>query len=236
MKLNFSDERILAVVAHPDDAEILCAGTLARAQADGATIGICVFCQGDKGQPDPSIENLGDQRREEMYQAANILGAELYFGEIPDGTLADCPDSRQILLEHYRHFRPTLILSHSESDYHADHRAASAIAEAASWFSASRGHASRHKPLPEPPALWWMDTARTIDFQPEFYVDISNFIDTKHRMLACHHSQIQRGKNKDFAPLEEIMRSQYTIRGNQAGVLAAEGFRAHRAWKRARAW
>ena len=41
MRLNFSDERVLAVVAHPDDAELLCAGTLARARADGAQVGIC---------------------------------------------------------------------------------------------------------------------------------------------------------------------------------------------------
>ena len=49
MKLDFAEERVLAVVAHPDDAELLCAGTLARARACGATIGICAMCQGDKG-------------------------------------------------------------------------------------------------------------------------------------------------------------------------------------------
>src|SRR4051812_42329110 len=49
MKLTFSDERVLAVMAHPDDAELLCAGTLARARAEGAAVGVCVMCQGDKG-------------------------------------------------------------------------------------------------------------------------------------------------------------------------------------------
>src|SRR6476646_5695065 len=52
MKLDFTDERVLAVVAHPDDAELLCAGTLARAKADGAAIAICILCRGDKGLPD----------------------------------------------------------------------------------------------------------------------------------------------------------------------------------------
>ena len=51
MKLSFKGERVLAVVAHPDDAELLAAGTLARAHRDGAAIGVCVLCQGDKGQP-----------------------------------------------------------------------------------------------------------------------------------------------------------------------------------------
>ena len=49
MKLSFAGERLLAVMAHPDDAELLCAGTLARARADGAPIGIYVLCDGSKG-------------------------------------------------------------------------------------------------------------------------------------------------------------------------------------------
>ena len=73
MKLDFSDERVLAVVAHPDDAEILCAGTLARAQDDGASIGIAVLCRGDRGQPEEPIPELGDVRQEEM-TVAEVLG------------------------------------------------------------------------------------------------------------------------------------------------------------------
>ena len=95
MKLDFSDERLLAVVAHPDDAEYLCAGTLARAKADGAEIGICVLCQGDRGQPAPPIENLAEVRREEMAAAAEVLGAALLRGEFSDGHLADDPDHRK---------------------------------------------------------------------------------------------------------------------------------------------
>ena len=71
MRLDFSNEHVLTVVAHPDDAEYLCAGTLARAKADGAAIGVCVLCQGDKGQPTTPIPNLADVRRAEM--AANYF-------------------------------------------------------------------------------------------------------------------------------------------------------------------
>jgi len=236
MKLDFTNERLLAVVAHPDDAEILCAGTLARAKEDRAAVAICVLCRGDKGQPDPPVDNLGEVRHREMKESAKILGAELLFGEFPDATLTDCPESRQTLLELYRQFRPTLVLAHSAKDYHADHRAASALAEAASWFCASKGHSSASAPLDSPPALWWMDTVRMTEFQPEFYVDVSDHVDIKHRMLACHHSQIQRGTDGDFSPLDDLMKEQYTTRGAQAGVVAAEGFCVHRVWKRARAW
>jgi LmbE family N-acetylglucosaminyl deacetylase len=236
MRLDFSGERVLAVVAHPDDAELLCAGTLARARADGAAIGICVLCQGDKGQPTPPLPELADVRRAEMTAAAALLGADLLPGEFPDGTLADGVEERRRLTELCRRFRPTLVLAHHAGDYHPDHRAAGALAEAVSWFCASAGHIGSLPPLPQPPALWWLDTVNMAGFEPEFFVDVSTFVDLKRRMLACHRSQLQRGQDQDFAPLEELMLRQCHTRGAQAGVAAAEAFRAHSAWKRARAW
>src|SRR5688500_17190120 len=124
MKLNFSGDRVLAVVAHPDDAELLCAGTLARARDDGAAIAVCVMCRGDKGQPPRPIPNLPGVRRKEVAAAARLLRADLFFGDFADGTLADGTPQRQKLIEIYRQFRPTLVVAHSVEDYHPDHRAA----------------------------------------------------------------------------------------------------------------
>jgi LmbE family N-acetylglucosaminyl deacetylase len=236
MHIHFRDDRVLAVVAHPDDAENLCAGTLARAKSDGATVGIFVLCQGDKGQPSPPLADLAAVRRQEMAAAAGLLGAELFFGEAADGELADAPPARRAVLEVYRAFRPTLVLAHAGEDYHADHRAASALAEAASWFSASAGHAAPLPPLARQPALWWMDTVTMAGFAPGLYIDVTPHVELKRRMLACHRSQIQRGAEGDFWPLEEQMLRQCRARGAQAGVEAAEAFRPHLVWKRARAW
>src|SRR5437899_6121416 len=94
MKLSFKGERVLAVVAHPDDAELLCAGTLARAKRDGAAIAVCVMCRGDKGQSSEAVANLAGKRRKEMIASAEILGAQLLLGEESDGTLADSPAQR----------------------------------------------------------------------------------------------------------------------------------------------
>jgi len=236
MKLDFHKERVLAVVAHPDDAELLCAGTLARAKEDGAAIGICVLCRGDKGQPDPPLENLADVRRQEMTAAADLLGAELLLGEFSDGELADSPEARLKLTELYREFQPTLVLAHWREDYHADHRAASALAEAVSWFSASAGWKTASPPLQEPPVVWWMDTVEMIGFQPHFFVNVSRFVELKQQMLACHTSQLRRGSESDFSPLDELLERQCRNRGAQSGVTAAEAFRTHSAWKRQRAW
>ncbi len=236
MRLDFSGERVLAVVAHPDDAEYLCAGTLARAKRDGAEIGICVLCKGDRGQPAEPIANLAAVRRREMAAAAKLLDAVLVRGEFGDGQLIDGPSQRKKLIELYRRFRPTLVLAHWKEDYHSDHRAAGALAEAVSWFCASAGHQTRAAALDCQPALWWMDTMNMTGFEPGFFVDVSDQIDLKRRMLACHKSQRRRSSDGDFAPLEEQMIRQARARGVQAGVVAAEAFRVHLAWKRTRAW
>ncbi len=236
MRLDFAGERVLAVVAHPDDAEYLCAGTLARAQADGDAIAVCVLCQGDKGQPATPVPNLAAVRRKEMAAAARLLGAALFRGEVPDGQLVDDPAHRKIVVEIYRRFEPTLVLAHAAEDYHADHRAAGAVAEAASWFAASGGHKTRSPALRTQPALWWMDTMNMAAFEPGFFVDVTAHVEVKRQMLACHRSQLLRATAGDFSPLEEAMLRQCQARGAQAGVAAAEAFRAHVAWKRARAW
>ena len=236
MILSFKSERVLAVVAHPDDAELLCAGTLARAKEEGAAVAVCVLCKGDKGQPSKLIRDLAAVRRKEMREAMYVLGAQLFLGEFPDGTLADEPPLRAKLVEIYRKFAPTLVIAHFAGDYHPDHRAASALAEAASWFCASRGHVTKTQPLPAPPALWWMDTITMSGFEPEIYIDISRSLPVKQRMLASHRSQMARGKDADFSCLGDLMRLQALARGAQAGVTAAEAFRIHRAFKRARAF
>ena len=236
MRITFENERVLAVVAHPDDAELLCAGTLARAKVDGAAIGICVLCQGDKGQPDPPVENLAEVRGAEMAAAARLLGAELIEGRFPDGELFDGPEPRKVVVELFRCFRPTLVLAHSAKDYHPDHRAASQLAEAASWFCASAGHKTVSRPIDRPPAVWWMDTIDMASFLPDLYIDIGDFVETKRQMLRCHKSQLARGDATDFSPLETLMLGRCEARGAQADARAAEAFCTRAPWKRRRAW
>jgi N-acetylglucosamine malate deacetylase 1 len=254
MRLDFTGERVLAVMAHPDDAELLCAGTLARARAGGAeAIGVCVMCDGGKGvssaaaaaasspassasSTSSSSTTLAGTRRSEASESAKLLGAELLWFGAPDGELFDDVSHRQRLVEIYRAFRPTLVITHSDADYHPDHRAASALAEAASWFAASQGHVTPSSALPAPPAVWFADTVEMSGFLPTFYVDVTAHVELKRRLLACHRSQLARGADGEFAPLEELMLRQCRARGAQSGAGAAEAFRQHLAFKRCRAW
>src|SRR4051812_27064983 len=106
MQLSFRSERVMTVIAHPDDAELLCAGTLARAKLDGAAVAICVLCQGDKGLPGGSAKNAVSTRRNEMLASAKLLGAELFTAHSPDGSLADDFVTRRLLMENLRQFKP----------------------------------------------------------------------------------------------------------------------------------
>jgi N-acetylglucosamine malate deacetylase 1 len=234
MKLSFSNDRLLAVMAHPDDAELLCAGTLARAKGDGAAIGIVVMCGGEKGfgssaTPQADIARV---RQEEASAAAEVLGAQLFWVGARDGELFDSYEMRLKMVEIFRRFRPTLAIVHAMEDYHTDHRAASQIAEAASWFAASRGHVTASPALEVPPAVWFADTINMSGFQPQIYVEIAGQVAIKERMLSMHRSQLQRSGDRDFAPLAELMIRQCETRGAQAGVAAAEAFRPHNAFKR----
>ena len=183
MQLSFAGERLLAVVAHPDDADYYGAGTLARAKADGAAIGILVLCQGDKGQPGTPIPNLAALRRKEASAAGKLLGAELFFGKVPDGHLADTLPLRRIAVEVYRRrFEPTLILAHDAADYHADHRAAAALAEAASWFCTSVGHKTRRAALKAPARL-------VVDGHDEY--------DRLRAGIVCRHQRLRGAEAAD---------------------------------------
>jgi len=225
-------------MAHPDDAELVCGGTLARAKAEGAAVAICTMCKGDKGagSREKGGEALSLRRREEAGQAAKIVGAELFWFACPDGELYDNYENRRKLMEIYRQYKPTLLIGHNNKDYHPDHRAAYALTEAASWFCASRGHITDTAPLPAPPVLWLADSINMAQFDPDFYIDITGFMDVKRSMLACHKTQLVRGKDGDFTPLLEMMTRQVHTRGSQANVEEAEAFCAHHALKRALAF
>jgi N-acetylglucosamine malate deacetylase 1 len=233
MKLSFADERVLAVMAHPDDAEMLCAGALARAKADEAAIGIVVMCRGDKGVGSTSsAETLGRVRYDEAAAASDVIGATLFWFGAGDGDLFDTLENRRKLTEIYRTFRPTLVIAHAAEDYHPDHRSASTLAETATWFAASRGQVTNSSSLELPPKLWFADTLNMHGFAPDFFLNVGDQLEIKRRMLACHRSQLERGNDGDFAPLQELMLRQAAARGAQAGVAAAEAFRWHHAFKR----
>jgi LmbE family N-acetylglucosaminyl deacetylase len=229
-----ASDRVLVVVAHPDDMDFACGGTIAGWTAAGLTVAYCVITDGDAGGRDPLVppEQVGATRREEQRKAAAVLGvSELEFLGRPDGRLvADYPLRRDIARV-IRRFRPGRVVIPSpvrdlRSLYlgHPDHVAAGDAAMSAAYPDA--GTAAAHPELLTQEGLAPHDVAEIWVMSPndraEHYVDITDTFDRKLAALAAHTSQTAH-----VAGLPERMREWAQDQGRAAGLpegRLAEGF------------
>jgi LmbE family N-acetylglucosaminyl deacetylase len=222
--------RILALGAHPDDLELLCAGTLARYLLAGCAVELAVACQGDKGG---LSSTLAQCRRSEAEQAASLLGVPIHFLDIPDATLRETRRTREAIVRLIRTVRPELLLTHGPNDYHADHVRLSKLAAHGAWYAASEGHRVGIRHLEKSPALVYMDNIAAMRFEPTHLVDITDTFELKRRMLDCHQSQHRR-TDGGAAPLGDLAETLARLRGLQCGVTYAEAFQAPLLWGRRR--
>jgi LmbE family N-acetylglucosaminyl deacetylase len=219
---------VLAVYAHPDDAEVAAGGTIARWAAAGAAVHVCVCADGDKGSLDPASDPaaLARRRREETAAAGRILGvAAHHWLGYADGEIEDGPELRGRLVELVRRVRPAAVLAPDPTAVffggayvnHRDHRqtgwaAIDATAPAASnpHYFPGRGEAHRVD------TLYLSGT-----LEPDAWVDVSATIETKAAAIACHASQL--GDNGEW--LRSAVRRRAEEAGRDASVPLAEGFR-----------
>ncbi|MBX6312853.1 MAG: PIG-L family deacetylase, partial [Isosphaeraceae bacterium] len=149
--------RVLALGAHPDDIELLCAGTLARYLAAGTEVHLAIACLGNRGGRDGPDAELARVRCKESQRAAETLGAPVTFLGIGDAEVRDTPEIRRSFLDLFRSIRPELVLTHGPTDYHDDHVQVGALAAKCAWYAASSGHRTEQPPLEHPPALVYLD-------------------------------------------------------------------------------
>lgn len=232
-----ADNVVLSVLAHPDDAEFLCAGALIRLTREhGWQVHIATMTPGDCGSAEHSAEEISRIRRAEGASAAAVIGATYHCLEERD--LRVCYNERALekVARLYRQVRPRIVLTHSPADYMLDHEMTSTLGRAAAFaaavpnFMCDRGHAP---PLDHIPHLYYCDAAEGKDplgrdVTPSFCIDISTVIGPKAEMLTCHASQrnwLLRQHGMD--QYVETMREWSGRRGGERGVKFAEGFRQH---------
>lgn len=224
--------RVLAFGAHPDDIEILCAGTLARYARAAHEVVICVATDGAAGHMNIAPEELIGIREGEARAAANLLGAELLWLGFPDEFIFDDKHTRLSFIKAIREVRPDVILTHDPEDYHHDHRTVSRLVLTTS-FMASLPNVQTDQPAhPVVPPIYYMDTLAGHSFQPTHYVDITNTLGMKKEMLACHESQLTWLRDHDDTDMLAFVEVVAKARGYQAGVAYAEGFRLEKSWSR----
>ncbi|HET7676517.1 MAG TPA: PIG-L deacetylase family protein [Candidatus Limnocylindrales bacterium] len=224
-------ERILVIVAHPDDADFGPAATVA-AWVDGGSVARLVCCtSGDAGGEDPELDplELAHLREQEQRAAAAIVGyEEVVFLHRPDGALENDLALREQLVRLLREFRPdavmamdpTVLIHDDGYIQHTDHRAAGMAALDAVYPAARNPMAFPHLARQGLAAhvvprvyLFWSE-------RPNIWLDIGATLERKVAALRAHASQIREPEK-----LETRIREWAAEEGARCGVAAAEAFR-----------
>lgn len=224
-------DRLLVIVAHPDDADFGPAATVARWVREGTVAHLVCCTSGDAGGEDPEMDplRLAALRESEQRAAASIVGYdEVTFLHRPDGALENDLPLREQLVRLIRAFRPDAVLTmdptvlfHS-SGYiqHTDHRAAGMSAIDAVYPAARNPMAFPNLAREGLAAhtvnrlyLFWSD-------QPNATVDVSETLDVKIDALRAHASQLREPDE-----LESRIREWSASTGEEHGVAFAESFR-----------
>lgn len=184
---------------HPDDAESRMAGTVARWAREGKDIIYVVCTNGDKGTTDPNIkpQELARVREQEQLAAAKTLGVrEVIFLRYPDQSLEDTPEFRKEIVRLIRTYRPDIVVavdSYGRYIDHRDHRITMRVTLDA-VFPYAGGLYTYPDLLEEglqPHRVKEVLICGTQD--PNYYIDITDTIDTKIAALRCHKSQVGDG-------------------------------------------
>lgn len=221
---------ILAIHAHPDDVEILCAGTLALLAEKGHRVHIVSMTAGDCGSADRGPEEIAAARREEAARSAARIGAEYRCAEFRDLSIFVTDSARRRVTGLLREIRPEIVLTSSPADYHCDHEATSALVRDACFAAPAPNYASEVSgapPLAAIPHLYFVDAIEAGEDDPrDFFIDVSSVFATKRAMLAEHRSQRDwLAKHHGIDDYLQQMQSWCGQIGRRAGVEFAEGFR-----------
>ena len=209
----------MVLVAHPDDADFMCAGTVAGWAREGCEVHYVLCTDGSAGSNEPGVtrEQMREVRALEQRDAADVLGVKsvTILGEL-DGMLEVTLDTRRKVCREVRRLRPDVLVAPdpsrlwSSSGYinHSDHKAAGSLA-----LSAVMPDAPSRPMFPELPNLWL--SSEDVDT----YVNITDTIDLKLLALSQHVSQ-------EAEAASPWVRERARELGELAGFEYAEGFKA----------
>jgi N-acetylglucosamine malate deacetylase 1 len=179
---------ILVLAAHPDDAELGCAGTIAKHVADGYKVGIVDFTEGELG-----TRGSVQLRYEEAAEAARILGVTVRENlKLKDGFFQNDESHQLKVIQAIRKFQPEIVLANAVSDRHSDHGKAAKLGVDACFLSGlakiqtadERGNSQ---------APWRPKTVyhyiQSLFIPPDLIVDISEHWDTKLKAIKAFKTQ-----------------------------------------------
>ena len=219
---------VLAVYAHPDDADVGCGGTLARWAKGGTVVHLIVCTDGGKGTTELRVQpkKLAAERASELEASSALIGLTSVDNlGFRDGELTDSEDFRRTLVARVRELRPDVVCGHDPTavffgqDYfnHRDHRILGLALLDAVAPAAALPHYFPDAGPPHQVATVLLSGT----LEPDDWVDVSDTIETKAAAVECHRSQFA-GQNGWAG---EAVRRRAAEEGRRAGVAYAEGFR-----------
>lgn len=230
-------ERILSVMAHPDDAEFLCAGTLILLHNRGFEIHIASMTPGDCGSRELPADQIAQVRIEEARAAAAVIDASYHCLDCRDLVVCyDAPTIRRTV-ELIRSVGPSIVITHAPQDYMADHEFTSLVVRNACFGAPAPNFDTGISPgapaTGRLPHLYYAAPIEGTDIfgQPvpaSVIIDISDVIGLKSSMLAYHASQREwlRAQHGIDEYLEAMRRWSGCV-GRRIGVTYGEAFRQH---------
>ncbi len=225
----------LSLLAHPDDAEFLCGGTLLRLREAGWEIHIASMTPGDCGSMVHNRWDIASIRTKENTAAAKIMDGTYHCLDERDLMVVYDKPTIQKCIDLMRRVRPDLVFTHAPRDYMMDHEMTSLLARGASFgFGAPNASLFPLLPGSHVPYLYYCDPVAGVDplgHPPMLttWIDVTKQTAKKTRALAAHKSQrdwlrAHHGMDEYL----ESMRRQSAMRGKDIGVKHAEAFTQHR--------
>lgn len=223
---------ILAFGAHPDDVELGCSGTIAKEVSLGKKIGIIDLTRGELG-----TRGSVPIRDKEAKNAAEILGVSVRENlNMRDGFFVNDEQHQLEIIKRIRKYKPEIVLCNAIDDRHIDHGKGSKLVSDACFLSGLRKIETTFEGIEQecwrPKVVYHYIQWKNIE--PDFVVDISNFIEKKTAAIMAYSSQFySENTNEPITPiatknfLESIHYRSQDL-GRLVGVEYAEGFTVER--------
>jgi LmbE family N-acetylglucosaminyl deacetylase len=232
-----NNKHVLAIMAHPDDIEFLCAGTLVLLRRKGYTVHLATMTPGDCGSAEHTPEEIARIRVRENARSAAVIGATYDCVGCRDLFVVYDRPTVQRVTELVRKYDPFLVITHSPQCYMLDHEETARLTRAACFGAAVPNWKTEAADPAEPasgvPHLYYADAVEHKNqfgerIVPHFYLDITRAMPAKEKMLKCHASQ--RNWLRKHHHIDEYIRAMKAMsaeRGREVGVKYAECYRQH---------
>lgn len=183
---------IIAIFAHPDDAEVKMGGTAAKFAEMGHSVKFVSLTNGDAGHDTQGGGILARRRSAEAQKAADILGVEEYvIFDNHDAELLPTLSIRHNIIREIRKWNADIVIGLRPNDYHPDHRYAGILVMDSSFLVVVPNVAPDVPAMKKNPVFLYMEDGfkKPNPFTPDITVAVDDTFEKKIKALSAHESQ-----------------------------------------------